>query len=210
MHQMFEEFQTPPNTVETPDEHWADGPVKWIMTPEETSAWSALTSGAERAEFVEKFWQARNPNPGSTDNSARTAFDRRTAFADAYFQLAEKQRGSLTDPGMVFVLLGPPSRTSRRPITSSEDQSISDGNELPEQWWMGARNSIHVFGPQLTEATDNFRDIWHYRREALPKGTSIYELYITFVTKRGYGRSVLQRTPAVITTLEAAKAKGKS
>ena len=210
MHQLFEEFQTPPNAAEKPDERWADGPVKWIMTPEETSAWSALASGAERAEFVEKFWQARNPNPGSADNVARTAFDRRIAFADAYFQVDEKRRGSLTDPGMVFVLLGPPSRTSRRPMTADEDQSISDGNELPEQWWYGARNSIHVFGPQLTEATDNFRDIWHYRREALPKRTSIYELYVTFVTKRGYGRSVLQRNPAVITTLEAAKAKEKS
>src|SRR5262245_61038007 len=110
MLQRYEEFKAPPNMGEPPDDHWAEGPVKWIMTPEETAAWSALTSGGERAEFVEKFWQARNPKPGSDDNPARTGFDRRVAFADTYFQ-EEKKRGSLTDPGMVFVLLGPPTKT---------------------------------------------------------------------------------------------------
>ena len=85
------------------------------MTPQETAAWGALTSEAERAEFVEKFWEARNPKPGSEDNPARTELDRRIAFADAYLQLDDKKRGSLTDPGMVFVLLGPPSRTGRKP-----------------------------------------------------------------------------------------------
>jgi GWxTD domain-containing protein len=193
-----------------PDEHWADGPVKWIMTPEETAAWSGLKSGAERAEFVEKFWQARNPQPGSEDNPARTAFDRRVAFADAYFQKDEKTRGSLTDAGMVFVLLGPPSRAGRKPVQGREDRTISDGNSQDEKWWMGARNSIHIDGAQLTDASGSFRDIWHYAREALPKQVSINELNVVFVTKTGYGRSVLQRDPTVLNALKEAKAKGRS
>jgi GWxTD domain-containing protein len=201
----FEEFKTPPDAEDRPDERWADGPVKWLMTAEETAAWGALRSGAERAEFVEKFWQARNPRPGSEDNPVRLEVDRRIAFADAYLKVDEKIRGSLTDPGMVFVLLGPPARTTRRPLVADEDQSISEGMELPEQSWMGARNSIHIFGPHLTDATDNFRDVWHYRREALPKGVSVYELYIAFVTKRGYGRSVLQRDAATLSALNAAR-----
>src|SRR5262245_39180935 len=51
MAQRFEEFKAPPNMGETPVDRWAEGPVKWIMTPDETAAWGALTSGAERAEF---------------------------------------------------------------------------------------------------------------------------------------------------------------
>ena len=200
--QRYEEFKAPPNMGDKPDDRWADGPVKWIMTPEETAAWGALTSGAERAEFVEKFWEARNPKPGSEDNPARTEFDRRIAFADTYFQLDEKRRGSLTDPGMVFVLLGPPTRTGRKPIMGGEDASISDGASLPEHWWMGSRNSIHIDGATATDPSNNFREVWHYRREALPKGVSIYELYAVFVTKKGYGRSVLQRDPAVLAALK--------
>lgn len=144
--QRYGEFKAPPNMGEKPDDRWADGPVKWIMTAEEAAAWRALTTGAGRAELVERFWAARNPKPGSEDNLARMEIERRIAFADTYFQLAEKKRGSLTDAGMVFVLLGPPTRIGRKPIKTGEDRSISDGESLDEKWWMGARNSIHIDG----------------------------------------------------------------
>ena len=193
---------------EQPDERWADGPVKWIMTAEEKAAWATLTGGAERAEFVEKFWERRNPNPGSEDNMARTGFDRRVAFADASFRLDEQQRGSLTDAGMVFILLGPPTWTGRKPVLAGEDRSISDGMSLDQQWWYSNRNSVHIDGARI-DASDAFREIWHYRREALPKGVSAYQVNVVFITKKGYGRSVLQREPATLAALDAAR-PGKS
>jgi GWxTD domain-containing protein len=156
----FEAFQTPPDAGEKPDERWADGPVKWLMTPEETAAWTAQTSDADRAGFVEKFWERRNPRPGSPDNPVRTEFDRRVAFADSYFRLDEKQRGSLTDPGMVLVLLGVPSRTGRKPILGTDENNISDGSSVPGYWYMAARNSVHFDGFTLTDASSGFREIW--------------------------------------------------
>lgn len=201
----YDSFQAPPNADEKPDERWAEGPVKWIMTPGETAAWGLLKSEAERAAFVEKFWAARNPKPGLADNPARTELERRIAFADAYLQQDDKTRGALTDRGRVFILLGPPTRASRRVLIYDEDQSISEGTDLPEQSWMSNRNSIHIFGPHATDATNSFREVWHYRRESLPKAVSAYELYVTFVTKKGYGRAVLQRDAAVLSALEAAK-----
>src|SRR5262245_780922 len=205
--QRFEEFKAPPNMGEKPDEQWADGPVKWIMTPEETAAWSALTSGAERAEFVERFWEARNPNPGSADNPARTTVDRRIAFADAYFQVDENKRGSLTDPGMVFVLLGPPTRSGRKPIKTGEDPIDSDGMSNEAHWWMAGRTSVHPDPTTAADVSNSFREIWHYRREALPKGVSINQLDVVFVTRRGAGRFVLQRDAAVLATINAARAE---
>lgn len=203
--QRYAEFKAPPNMGEEPDGRWADGPVKWIMTDEEAAAWRALTSGAERAEFVERFWEARNPKPGSEDNPARTEFDRRIAFADAYFQLDEEKRGSLTDPGMVFVLLGPPTRTGRKPIQTGEDPSESAGMSVEGKWWMSATNSVHVDGPRAPNPSDSFREIWHYQREALPKRVSIYQLDVVFITKTGHGRFVLQRGPAILSALNAAR-----
>ena len=203
--QRFEEFKAPPNMGEKPDEQWADGPVKWIMTPDEKAAWSALTSGAERAEFVEKFWEVRNPNPGSADNPARTTVDRRIAFADAYFQVDEKKRGSLTDPGMVFVLLGPPTRSGRKPIKAGEDPIDSDGMSNEAKWWMEGRNSIHPDPTTAADVSNGFREVWHYRREALPKGVSINQLDVVFVTRKGAGRFVLQRDAAVLSALGAAR-----
>jgi GWxTD domain-containing protein len=202
----FEEFKAPPDMGDKPGERWADGPVKWIMTADERAGWAGLPGGAERAEFVETFWERRNPRPGSPDNAARAGFERRVAFADAYFRLDEHQRGSLTDPGMVFVLLGPPSRTGRKPIMANEERTISDGAGLDQQWWMGARNSIHIDGQRATNA-DGFREIWHYGREALPKAVSSYEVNVVFVTKKGYGRFVLQREPATLAALESARSE---
>ena len=74
-------------------------------------------AGRGRQEFVDRFWEARNPQPGNPDNTFKTAFDRRVAFADAYFIAGrEATRGSMTDRGMVFVLLGPPTYVGRKPI----------------------------------------------------------------------------------------------
>jgi GWxTD domain-containing protein len=202
--QRFEKFKSPPNMGEKPDDRWADGPVKWIMTAEEKAAWAGLTGGAERAEFVEKFWERRNSKPGSEDNTARTGFDRRVAFADAYFGLDERQRGSLTDPGMVFVLLGPPTWTGRKPIMANEERSISDGAGLEQQWWMAARNSVHLDGARATNA-DGFREIWHYRPETVPNGASYHPVDVVFITKKEYGRFVLQREPATLAALDAAR-----
>ncbi len=200
----FEQFKTPADMGEKPDEQWASGPVQWIMTAEEKAAWAGLTGGAERAEFVERFWEKRNPRPGSDDNTTRTGFDRRVAFADSYFRLDEQQRGSLTDPGMVFVLLGPPSRTGRKPIMANEERSISEGAGQNEQWWYGARNSIHIDG-QVATNSDGFRETWRYKREVLPKSVSSYEVNVVFVTKKEYGRFVLQRDPATLSALDAAR-----
>ena len=201
----FEEFKAPPNMGEKPDERWADGPAKWLMTPEEMAAWGTLTGGAELAEFVEKFWARRDPSPGTPDNPSRDAFDRRVAFADSYFRLDEQQRGSVTDPGMVFVLLGPPTRTGRKPILGDEENNISDGSSVPGYWHMETRNSVHIDGWTNTDASSGFREIWYYRRDTLPREVSAIEVDATFVTKVGLGRFVLQRDPAILSALAAAR-----
>ena len=57
----------------------------------------------------------------------KTGFDRRVAFADANFVQAEGTRGSMTDRGMVFVLLGPPTYVGRKPIRTGDDSSEAAG-----------------------------------------------------------------------------------
>ena len=62
----FQEFKLPPNSGEPVNEKWGDGPVQWIMTSEEKRTWAGLASGGEWQEFVDKFWEARNPQPGQS------------------------------------------------------------------------------------------------------------------------------------------------
>jgi GWxTD domain-containing protein len=229
----YQEFKPPPNLSEPPSASWAGGPVQWIMTADEKRAWSQLASDGERAEFVEKFWESRNPNPGNGDNTFRTGFERRVAFADAKFVQDEKKRGSLTDRGMVFVLLGPPTYGGRKPIQAGDDSSEAAGMSAvsssagalavaqarapaskdsgPTKLSSGQVASINAQysgpGNQAAQSDNNYQEVWHYRRELLPKGVSYLQVDVVFVTKKGYGVNVMQRDSQTLTTLDAAKKK---
>jgi GWxTD domain-containing protein len=227
----FQEFKAPPNSSDPADERWADGPVKWIMAPDERVTWNSLATGGERQEFVDKFWEKRNPKPGSSDNVFRTTFERRVAFADSRFIDVEKQRGSLSDRGMVFVLLGPPTWAGRKPLRTGEDTSDASGlstfdaaqGEMAVNAARAASGSGKIssaktaqlsgattYGPgsSALESANNYREVWHYRRELLPKSAPYQQVDFDFITKKGYGANVLQRDPTAINTMDAAKING--
>jgi hypothetical protein len=60
--------------------------------------------------------------------------------------------------------------------------------------------------PRILDAQQNWREVWHYRRELLPKGVGYLQVDIEFITKKGYGINVMQRDHASLATLEAARA----
>jgi len=86
---------------------WGKGPVQWIMTKDEQRAWSAVQSDREANDFIDLFWARRDPSPGTEYNEFKEEFEGRVRTADKVYA-AEKKRGSLTDMGRVFVVLGPP------------------------------------------------------------------------------------------------------
>jgi GWxTD domain-containing protein len=219
----FQQFKMPPNASEPVSAAWADGPIRWIMTAEERRSWDELASGSEWQEFADRFWERRNPRPGNPDNIARTTFERRVAFADAYLVQVEGMRGSMTDRGMVFVLLGPPSYVGQKPLREGAD-GIDTGMSLAgtraqkyAQRVMVAAGeppgesrsqaSENLFGPwvKAPDANPNWREIWHYRKELLPKGVRYNLVDFDFVTKRGQGAFVMQKDTAAVATLDAAR-----
>ncbi len=48
-------------------------------------------------------------------------------------------------------------------------------------------------------------EVWHYRRELLPKGVPYQQADFEFVTRQGYGVNTLQRESHAVNTLDAAK-----
>ena len=204
----FQEFKLPPNSGEPVGAAWADGPIKWIMTPDEKRAWSSLAFGDEQQEFVEKFWEARNPQPGNPDNSYKNAFERRVAFADSRFSEAEGSRGSMTDRGRVFVLLGPPTYVGRRPIRPGDDTADPSGGRRAFDARIDGAIVVNAFQPArgtVSEAANNMREVWHYRKELLPKGVGYNQVDFDFITKKGYGVNVMQRDPVAMATLDVAR-----
>ena len=219
----YKAFQPPPGSAEVVDQFWGDGPVKWIMTDDEKKAWASLKDGNARADFVEKFWEARKALPEIEGRSYRAEFERRAAFANANLALDAEQKGSLTDRGMVLVLLGPPTYASRKPLRTGEDASISDG--LSTVGSQDAKNALRganasrttsgklattgagFSGPGKTtlDSSNNTVETWVYRKERLPTNVPYQQVDFKFLTKQGYGANVLQRESETITVLEAAK-----
>lgn len=91
-------------------QEWRNGPVQWIMSPEEQKAWKSVKGDDEAVLFIDLFWVRRDPTAGTARNEFRDEFDQRVRFADEKFvdrrTLGTKKRGALTDRGRVYIVLG--------------------------------------------------------------------------------------------------------
>ena len=199
---------------------WAEGPVRLLLSANDERAFNRLSDPISRSEFVTAFWKSRDPKPETPENEFREEFEKRVSFSNARFTQGETA-GSLTDRGMVFILLGAPTYVGRKPLTSGEDSAdraalfqyrpsdvriaSTPGGKTSDR----AARVDRVTGPgsKMNEAAANWREVWHYRRENLPRGIPYLQVDFEFVTKLGYGENVLQRDTQVLDTLEKAKAR---
>lgn len=166
---------------------WAEGPVRYLLTAEERREWARASDAASRSEFITRFWVGRDPTPETPENEFRTEFEKRVAFADAALAQGEA-RGSLTDRGRVFVLMGPPTSVGRTGLAPGDDGS-----------------DVRPDSPsKLLDTYQNFRETWHYRRDRLPAGVPYQQVDFIFLTRIGYGSNVLQREADALRTLDAA------
>ena len=199
------------------DERWANGPVRYLMTKSEKFEWDRIGGPSERAEFVVKFWQARDPNPLTPENEFRAEFEKRISFSDTYFSVEEK-RGSETDRGLVFALLGPPTYIAQFSLTSQDDP-IQVVRAEPVRRMLPANPQRQQAGttpvneeptPLTAQQIQGVREIWHYGRGELPEAVPFKEIEFEFLTKPGYGTAVLQRDQPILLALEVAAKGGQS
>jgi GWxTD domain-containing protein len=227
MFDAYASFPAPPETGEDGSlgEDWSGGPVGVLLSKEERQRFETLLDPQTRSEFIEEFWRSRDPRPETPVNEFRREFEKRVAFADSRFEQDEK-RGSMTDRGQVFLLMGPPTWVGRRPITAGDAYASGDAglSQYNRHDMNAAVNSAggstgakaaaldRVQSPsgKINEAANNWLEVWHFRRDLLPKGVPYQQVDVEFVTKRGYGENVLQRDPQVLTTIETARKNAAS
>jgi GWxTD domain-containing protein len=94
---------------------WGKGPVQAIMTAEEAAAWKGLQSDAAADSFIDLFWARRDPTPGSPRNEYRDDFEAAVKAADTQFSYRHV-KGSMTDPGRMLILFGPPTHAKRTTV----------------------------------------------------------------------------------------------
>ena len=225
----YREFRVTDVVAEPPKENWAEGPVRVLLTADDKRDWAALSDPVSRSEFVTKFWASRDPRPETPENEFRQEFEKRVAFADRYF-VQDEVRGSLTDRGMVFLLLGPPTYAGRKPISAGEDSMESQGVSsvgrhdadiaVGNLASSGAKSttgqkaavadSFSGPGASIRDTEANWREVWHYRRELLPAGVPYQQVDLEFITRKGYGKNILQRDSPALTTLDVARKNART
>jgi GWxTD domain-containing protein len=92
-----------------PYRKWLDEDVAYIITPEEKAAFGKLRTDPEREEFIEHFWERRNPTPESVDNPFKVEHYRRIAYANKHFASPDgRTPGWRTARGRFYIIYGPP------------------------------------------------------------------------------------------------------
>ena len=79
-----------------------------ILTRTERAVFQKLQTNAEREKFVRFFWRMRDPLPDTAANEFQKEYEERVRFADQNFGRSSPKRGSQTDRGFFYLVLGPP------------------------------------------------------------------------------------------------------
>src|SRR5579884_2696561 len=104
---------------------WLNEDVRWIITDDERKAFMQLSNEEEREQFIEAFWQRRNPDPDSEDNAFKDEHYRRIEYANEHF--AAGKPGWMTDRGRMYIVYGPPDEIDSHPSGGSYERPIEEG-----------------------------------------------------------------------------------
>jgi GWxTD domain-containing protein len=107
------------------DTIWLNQDVRWIITDDERKAFMQLSNEEEREQFIEAFWQRRNPNPDSEDNEFKDEHYRRIAYANEHFPAGIP--GWKTDRGRIYIVFGPPDEIESHPSGGSYQRPMEEG-----------------------------------------------------------------------------------
>jgi GWxTD domain-containing protein len=111
--------------LDTPYKKWLQEEVPYIISDEERSVFLHLQTNEEREQFIESFWQRRNPDPDSVENSFKEEHYRRIAYANERF--ASGIPGWRTDRGRIYVIWGPPDEIDAHPTGGQYNRPSEEG-----------------------------------------------------------------------------------
>jgi len=98
---------------------WLDEEVPYLISDEEKKLFRQLPIDAERDRFIEDFWLARDPTPGTPENEYRDEHYRRIEYANQFFSEGRGHNGWRTDRGRMYIVLGKPQQVTKYPWHSS-------------------------------------------------------------------------------------------
>jgi GWxTD domain-containing protein len=120
-----------------PYKKWLDEDVAYIITDEERAAFKQLSNDEERDNFIEAFWQRRDPTPDTEENEYKEEHYQRIAYANEHF--AAGVPGWRTDRGRIYIVFGKADEVESHPSGGTYERPMDEGggetSTYPfEQW----------------------------------------------------------------------------
>ncbi len=84
-----------------------------------------LSNDEERDQFIEAFWQRRDPTPDTEENEFKEEHYRRIAYANEHF--AAGVPGWKTDRGRIYIVFGPPDEIESHPSGGTYERPMEEG-----------------------------------------------------------------------------------
>ena len=104
---------------------WLNEDVVWIITDEERAAFKQLSNDEERDNFIEAFWQRRDPTPDTEENEYKEEHYRRIAYANEHY--AAGIPGWKSDRGRIYIMYGPPDENDSHPSGGTYERPMEEG-----------------------------------------------------------------------------------
>jgi GWxTD domain-containing protein len=108
-----------------PYKKWLDEDVAYIITDEERAAFRQLSNDEERDNFIEAFWQRRDPTPDTEENEYKEEHYQRIAYANEHF--AAGVPGWRTDRGRMYIVFGKPDEIESHPSGGTYERPMDEG-----------------------------------------------------------------------------------
>lgn len=108
-----------------PYKKWLDEDVVYIITDEERAAFRQLSNDEERDNFIEAFWQRRDPTPDTEENEFKEEHYQRIAYANEHFPAGVP--GWKTDRGRIYIVFGKPDEIESHPSGGSYERPMEEG-----------------------------------------------------------------------------------
>ena len=131
--------------------------VDLIMTPIERETLAQVTNASGFDLFIDAFWKARDPTPGTERNEGREEHFRRLAYVRKRLDDDTPRDGVKTDRGRMYILLGEPIRIESYP---------ANRQTTPMELWFYSSNGNRKLPPYFY--------LLFYR----PFETGEYQLYV--------------------------------
>jgi len=131
-----------------------------FLSVDQLADFRRMTPG-EREKFLQDFWAAHDPTPGTARNELRDEFQRRIAYATKNFTFFGK--GMLSDRGRIYIKYGEPDLVERQVVPTSGDAADIVVDQI-----VGRGNIDPTIKEKLGGRDKKSYEVWIYNMRGRP------------------------------------------